>query len=234
MRKFIDLNIKNPGNQEDLKEMLRLASKMGFKVIGISSDNPVTQDLKNQAKALGIDIASRIDLKPEKPKDLTNALRNIRRRFDIVAVKCNSKAILRQAAKDHRIDILNFKLLDRKNRIGFDHQGASLAAKSNCVYEYIYDEIIRSTSIDQVQTIFNMRRDFLSASQEGVPIIVTSGAGKCLRMREPRALASLTRLIGMSETKGLDTVSMQPQMIFERNRKKFNSGYIHSGVMEII
>jgi RNase P/RNase MRP subunit p30 len=233
MRKFIDLNIKNPGNQEDLKEMMRLASKMGFEVIGISSEDPITQDLKNHAKTIGINIASRIDLKPEKPKDLTKALRKTRRRFDIVAVKCNSKAILRQAAKDQRIDILNFKLHDRKNRIGFDHQGASLAAKSNCVYEYIFDEIIRSTSFDQVQTIFNMRKDFLNASREGVPIIVTSGASKCLQMREPRALASLTSLIGMSETKGLDTVSMQPQRILDRNREKLNSGYIQPGVMEI-
>jgi RNase P/RNase MRP subunit p30 len=78
-----------------------------------------------------------------------------------------------------------------------------------------------------------MRRDFLNASREGVPIIVTSGAGKCLQMREPRALASLTSLIGMSETIGLDTVSTQPQMILERNREKFNTGYIHPGVMEI-
>ncbi len=64
-------------------------------------------------------------------------------------------------------------------------------------------------------------------------MVVSSGAGTPLRMREPRALASITSLLGISEKDGLDAVSDTPRRILERNREKLGPGFVSPGVKEV-
>jgi hypothetical protein len=64
MRCFYDLNIRDPGDPNVLTEMLGLASKLGFKGIALASESPMPQALRDEAQAIGIDLASRVDLRP--------------------------------------------------------------------------------------------------------------------------------------------------------------------------
>ena len=73
----------------------------------------------------------------------------------------------------------------------------------------------------------------MERTNEGVPVVISSGAGAPLRMREPRAIASITSLLNISEEKGLDAVSMTPQKILERNRGKLEPGFVSPGVREV-
>ena len=58
----------------------------------------------------GLDLASRVDLRPRSQNELVGLLRRLRRRFEIICVLCESKEVARQAAKDRRVDLLNFPL----------------------------------------------------------------------------------------------------------------------------
>jgi len=233
VRRFVDLNIRDPGDPRVLTEMLELASKLGFKGIAVASERPAPQTLIDEARTLGIDLASRVDLRPRNTNELTKALRLVRRKFEIVAVHCENKAVSRQAAKDHRVDVLTFPPLKTgRSRMGLDRQGASLAAKSNCAYEASLSDLMGSSS-ERARVLVNLKRDIWNAEHEGVPVLVTSGAATPLRMREPRAIASITSLLGISEDKGLDAVSVIPTKILERNRAKLEPGFVSPGVREV-
>ncbi len=224
MRRFIDLNVRDPGDPRVLTEMLELASRLGFNGIALASDRPAPQALRDEARALGIDLASRIDLKPRNANELSKTLRRVRRKYEIVAVRCENKAVSRQAAKDHRVDILTFPHLKTgRSRVGLDRQGASLASKSNCAYEVSLSDLLGS-SAERARVLVNMRRSIWNATHEGVPVVVSSGAGTPLRMREPRAIASITSLLDIQEEKGLNAVSAIPTKILERNRKSSGQG----------
>jgi ribonuclease P/MRP protein subunit RPP1 len=233
MRHFIDLNIRDPGDPNILTEMLRLASKLGFKGIALSSVSPVTQALRDEAQTLGIDLASRVDLRPRNASELSKTLRRVRRRHEIVAVHCTSKAVSRQAAKDHRVDILNFPHLKNGRRMSLDRQGASLAARSNCAYELPLSNLLDSSAEEWPRILINMKRDIWNADHEGVPVVATSGAATPLLMREPRAIASITSLLGITEDMGLNAVSENPMRIMERNRRKLEQGFVSPGVREV-
>lgn len=233
MRRFVDLNIRDPGDPRVLTEMLELASKLGFKGIALASERPAPQALRDEARTLGIDLASRIDLRPRNTNELSKALQRVRRKFEIVAVQCENKAVSRQAAKDHRVDILTFHPQNTgRRRVYLDRQEASLASKSNCAYEVSLSDLLGS-SAERARVLVNLKRDIWNATHEGVPVVVSSGAWTPLRMREPRAIASITSLLGLSENNGLDAVSETPGRILERNREKLGPGFVSPGVKEV-
>ncbi len=234
MRRFVDLNIRHPRDPRVLTEMLELASKLGFKGIAIASERPAPQALRNEAQTLDIDLASRIDLRPRNTNELSKTLRRVRRKFEIVAVRCENKAVSRQAAKDHRVDILTFPPLKTgRSRGGLDRQGASLAAKSNCAYEVSLSDLLDSSAGERARVLVNLKRDIWNATHEGVSVVVSSGATTPLRMREPRAIASITSLLDLPEEKGLDAVSVTPTKILERNQEKLGPGFVSPGVKEV-
>lgn len=234
MRRFVDLNVRDPGDPRVLTEMLELASRLGFKGIALASKRPAPQALIDEARALGIDLASRIDLRPKNTNELSKILRRVRRKYEIVAIRCENKAVSRQAAKDHRVDILTFPLLKTgRSRVGLDRQGASLASKSNCAYEVSLSDLLGSSAGERARVLVNLRRSIWNATHEGVPVVVSSGAWTPLRMREPRAIASITSLLGISENEGLDAVSVIPTKILERNREKLGPGFVSPGVKEV-
>ena len=232
MRRFVDLNLRDPGEPRVLTEMLELASKLGFKGIALASERPISEALWDKTKILGIDIVSRIDLRPRNTNELSKDLRRFRRKFEIVAVHCGNKAVSRQAAKDHRVDILTYNPLKTgRRRVGFDRQGASLASRSNCALEVSISDLLESSS-ERARILVNLRRDIKNATKEGVPVVVSSGAWAPLLMREPRALASITSLLGLTEDQGLDAVSEAPRRILARNREKLGPGFVSPGVKE--
>ena len=233
MRRFVDLNVRDPRDPRVLTEMLELASRLGFKGIAVSSERPAPEALIDEAQTLGIDLASRIDLRPRNANQLSKTLRRVRRKFEIVAVHCENKIVSRQAAKDHRVDILTVPPLKTgRRRVGLDRQGASLASKSNCAYEVSLSDLLGSRP-ERARVLVNLKRDIWNAMHEGVPVVVSSGAWSPLRMREPRAIASITSLLGISESKGLEAVSETPGRIIERNREKLGPGFVSPGVKEV-
>lgn len=233
-RKFIDLHLKSPEDAGSLEAMLRLAARLGFKGVGIVSDSTNDENPIQIASGIGLDPVSRVDIAPKTPRELTAALRRLRRRYEVVAVECNSKAVARQAAKDNRVDILDFpSSAASRRRVSFDRQEASLASQANCAYEINLVQILKLGPIAAGKFMSLMKDEVRNATRYDVPIIISSGAKDPLLLRGPRELAAVTDLLDIEEDRSLDAVSTTPWDMVARNREKLEPGFVAPGVREV-
>ncbi|HIE14703.1 TPA: hypothetical protein EYP70_05465, partial [Candidatus Bathyarchaeota archaeon] len=134
MTSYADLHLKVSPNAslETVENLLKEDARLGYRLIGIAFSPEVSAEyinrLKLLSKSINVDLVTRVDLAPVTTKELLVYLKLVRRRFEVVAVKCNNKQIARQAAKDRRVDILSFSTDPRKRF--FDKAEAELASKS--------------------------------------------------------------------------------------------------------
>ena len=232
MRKFIDLHLA-PGDTDASESMLHEASRLGFTGVGLTQDTR-NRDSPGTAHGDSLDIARRIDLRPRNPNELTSSLRRIRRRFEIIAVECRSKPVARQAARDNRVDILNFPTqIQGRKRVRFDRQEASLASGTNCAYEVNLSDLLNKGAHVTSRLISMMTVEIENAIRHDVPVLVSSGADEPLLMRGPRELAASMQLLGVGEEDSLDMVSDVPWGLVERNRSKLEPSYVSPGIRRV-
>jgi RNase P/RNase MRP subunit p30 len=113
---FADLHMRlNLKDRSATLRMITKAANLGYRLIATpltpqTSTEEITT-LREASKELGVDFVTRVDLRPRTPNDLTHQLRRLRRKFEVICVSCENKPVARQAAKDRRVDLLNFPLL---------------------------------------------------------------------------------------------------------------------------
>jgi RNase P/RNase MRP subunit p30 len=130
-RVFADLHLRvNVKDAAGTSRVMEKAARLGYGLVGVPLAAEVRADVVARLRAVcgefGLDFASRVDLRPRSAGELLRLLRRVRRRFEVVCVCCESKAVARQAAKDRRVDLLSFPLLDFRRRF-FDRAEAELA-----------------------------------------------------------------------------------------------------------
>ncbi|MFB0543696.1 MAG: RNase P subunit p30 family protein [Candidatus Bathyarchaeia archaeon] len=235
MRRFADLHLKIPrAGLKELEGMLRLASDLGYSTVAVSFAPSKREDVK-QARTmcsdLGLDLVTRVDLEPKNVDGLLKSLRQLRQRFEIIAVRCLTKSVARQAGKDRRVDLLNFPTdAAERERLYFDRQEAVLASGALSALELNASTLLRAASSNRARLLSTMRREVEEARRRGVPLILSSGAESPYGMRAPRDLASLLTLLDVDLESALDAVSEEPLRIVERNREKLEEGFISPGV----
>ncbi|MFQ6053809.1 MAG: RNase P subunit p30 family protein [Candidatus Bathyarchaeia archaeon] len=232
MRRFIDLHLRPPiGGFEELERMLHLASELGYSGVAVAAGRPLPRPLMDLCEGRGLDLISRIDLRPRSAGELTAQLRRVRRRFEAVAVECLTKAVARQAARDHRVDLLDFpSSVSTRGRVRFDRPEAVLASGSNCAYEINVSDILRRGPTAAAKLLSIMRREIENARRHEVPVVASSGADSPMMMREPRGLAALLHLVAVGGEEGLEMVSSTPRRLVEENVRKLGPGFIAPGV----
>jgi RNase P/RNase MRP subunit p30 len=231
MRRFIDLHLRRPERTEELELMLRTAADMGYAAVSVAEDPSNMIRAGKSTSDMGIDVVSRVDLRPRSDRDLTALLNRVRRRFEVVAVECGSKAVARQAAKDHRVDVLVFSASpSTRSKTWFDDHEAALAAESNCAYEINVADLLLQGPFAVAKLLFTIGREIENARRHRIPIVASSGADSRMLMREPRGLAALLDLVDVEERAGLDMISSNPQRIVDGNRAKLSSSYVSPGV----
>lgn len=234
MRRFIDLHLKPEfkvkGNAETL---LARASNLGYRCVGVSLPldgyRKILSALKERCSDLDLDFVSRIDLQPPNSRALLNALRRVRRTFEIVAVTCLSKPVARQAAKDRRVDLLNFPSYDPRRRF-FDKAEAELTSNSFASLEIDMSPLLTLHDHQLARFLSTLRREVRIAREFDVKVIISSGAQNTFLMRQPRDYVSLARLFDLDKDSALDTLSENPKSIIERNRRKLSPNYVAPGV----
>ena len=231
MRRFADLHLRPlPGDISELKKMLCSAINLGYGGVSFTMNNTF-HDMKEKCQEMCLDFISRVDLKPRNVVELKSSLRHLRRRFEIIAVECLTKSVARQAAKDHRVDILSFSPFSYiRGKIRFDRQEASLASESNCNYEVNASDILNLTPPACARLLSIVRGEIENARRYNIPILISSGAESHLHMREPRGMAALLDLVGVGEEEGLDMISTVPWRLVELNRLKLSPKFISPGV----
>lgn len=234
MRRFADLHLKP--SLEDLGQVRRMITKsaeFGFQMVGLSLPSKIgigeVGRLGKICGDAGVELISRVDLAPRGRRELLNALRRLRRRFEIVNVYCTSKIVARQAAKDRRVDLLSFPVA-KFPKVFFDRAEAELASSALACLEIDMQPLLSLRGFARIRLLSVLQREVAVAKRVKVPIVLSSGATDTRFLRKPQDFASLGTLFDVDLPLALDALSETPLMIVERNRQKLSPDYVASGV----
>ena len=226
-------------NLRDLKQtasLINRACELGYRQIGITFPSNCTEEelqhAQNTLRETGADIVTRADLKPNTTNDLIRSLRKLRRRFEILAVMCDSKTVSRQAAKDRRVDLLNFPSNDYRKRF-FDLAEAELASNSLSSFEIDSKQLLVTESHARIRLLSNLRKEVAVAKAFHVPIVFSSGVSDALLIRKPLELAAMASLFDLDKESATKTISLNPAAIVRRNREKLDPEFVAPGIRVI-
>ena len=232
-RVYADLHLcTDCDRMEQFSRVVIKASKLGYTLIAVPfrkfSEEQIRQ-VRETCERSNVDFASRVDLRPRTPEELISFLRKLRRRFEIVAVMCESKSVARQAAKDRRVDLLNFPQPDFRRGF-FDAAEAELA--SNCLASLEIDvkPLLTLEGPARIRLLSSLRREVATAQEFHVPVVISSGVSDEMLIRKPRELAALASLFDLIGVQAREAVSKNPSAIVKRNREKLGSRFVAPGI----
>ena len=233
-RTFADLHLcPDIAEAERVLRLANKASELGYRLAAVTlSVNFAEANVKGLmavCREVKIDLATRVDLKPKTSEELLKALRRFRRRFEIVAVMCESKEVARQAAKDRRVDLLNFPSLDFRRRF-FDLAEAELASSGLAALEIDMKPLLTLEGSARIRLLSSLRRETSIAKGFGVPIVISSGVSDEFLMRKPLEQAALASLFDLEPAVALDAVSAKSLSIVKRNREKLSPKFVAPGI----
>jgi ribonuclease P/MRP protein subunit RPP1 len=233
-RCFADLHLRlNPNEPQAAQQIIERAAKFGYGQISIpfttQLDDAQIDSLKTICTAAGLDFVVRADFKPRNQEDLMRFLRKFRRKAEVICIICDDKEIARSAAKDHRVDLINFPSLDYHKRF-FDRAEAELAVSNQTALEVDVKSLLVLEGPPRVRLLSSIRREVALAKEFHVPIVISSGVSEAHLMRMPRDMASIAYLFGLNEIEALDAVSTNPSHIVEVNRMKLGPNFVAPGI----
>ncbi|MDI6691317.1 MAG: RNase P subunit p30 family protein [Candidatus Bathyarchaeota archaeon] len=236
-RIYADLHLcLNIRDLEKVSSMINKASRLEYRLIAITFPLTAREEeierIRNISREYKIEMASRIDLRPGNSKELIYNLRKLRRKFEIIAVICESKTVARQAAKDRRVDLLNFSSPNPQQRF-FDAAEAELASKALASLEIDIKPLLTLEGPARVRLLSSLRREAAIAQKFHVPIVISSGASDEFLMRKPRDMAALTALFDLDEVSAITAVSKNPMQIVKRNRENLSPKFVAPGIKVI-
>lgn len=234
MKNPVDLHLHLPlGKKEETDDMLYQASELGYKSVGVPlpkrSRQDLTDDLRKVCIDHGLDLVTRVDLSPKSPKNLIRDLRQLRRKFELISVNCESKAVARQAAKDHRVDLLVFPSINPRQRF-FDLAEARLASQGLAALEIEMISLLRHSGLHRVRLISCLRKEAAIAKRLKVPIVISSNAHGIYEMRGPHEQTSLATLFDLESNLAREAITRVPISIVKRNREKLSPSYVARGI----
>ena len=234
MKRFADLHLRVPLEDHTKAEsMIRRTSELGYNLVGIPHSPHTTKEQISQLKHIcndaKVDFATRVNFSPKTPNQLLHSLRRYRRKFEIVAVRCHTKDVARQAAKDRRVDLLQFSVTNLRKRF-FDEAEAELASQAFSSLEIELAPILQLTTSSRIRLLSRLRKEVATAERFRVPITLSSGATDEQLMRGPRDYAALATLFDLPMSSALRALSENPWVTVERNREKLSSDYVAPGI----
>jgi ribonuclease P/MRP protein subunit RPP1 len=231
---YADLHLRvDPKDQKATESALKRAADFGYNLISIPFTSDATSEeiskLKAACKDVGLDFVLRADVRPRNQNELMQLLRRLRRKFEVICVICDDKEVSRQAAKDRRVDLLNFPSLDYRKRF-FDRAEAELASCSLAALEVDVKPLLLLSGPARIRFLSSLRREVATAKEFHVPLLISSGVGEERLMRMPKDMASLGYLFGFNEESALRAVSATPSGIVLRNREKLSPSFVAPGI----
>lgn len=233
-QEFCDLHLRpRLDDPNQTHSMILKAGRLGYKLIAIVFPVEVSEaEMRNIIGVcgdIGVECATRVDLTPKTPEQLKNTLRRVRRKFEIVSVLSDNKNVARQAAKDRRVDLLNFPSLDYHRRF-FDVAEAELASVGLSALEIDIVPLLIHQGQSRVRLLSMLRKEVTIARAFHVPIVISSGVTDEILMREPLAHAAIASLFDMPKREAVGALTRNPFEICRRNRAKLNSRFVAPGI----
>jgi RNase P/RNase MRP subunit p30 len=232
MRRFVDLHLIPPlKDLSAIEKMVNLAFDVGLSTIAFTfpMDTPLEEIEHTRVicREAGVDFASRTDLSPSNPKDLIRVLRRVRKKFEIIGVFCHSQTVAKCAAKDSRVDLLNFPV---ESHFVFGRYSAHFTTPVCAALEIDVINITRFQGVERARIIGKLSRQLGVAKKLRIPIVISSGAMSWNAMRGPMDMATLVSLLGLDLQSAIEATSTSPMLILTRNRTKLDPSFVTSGV----
>jgi RNase P/RNase MRP subunit p30 len=237
MTKFVDLYLRVPiSDVEKSKKIIAKSAELGYRLVAVPFPPFVKREkiesIKKICNDVDIDLSPRINFFPKDTRELINGLRSFRRKFEIVSISCASKSVARQAAKDHRVDLLIFPVVEKRKTF-FDNAEANLVSRSGASLEIDMTRLLSSEGFQRMRQISILRREVTIANHFGVPIILSSGAISEQFLRKPQDYAFLAMLFNMDQLLALKALSDVPFNRVELNRQKLGPDFVAPGIRVI-
>ena len=234
MKRFADLNLRVPlKNLAQTKRMIKNAHELGYSLIAIPFLSHVQQEqisqLRNICHEASLNFATRVNFSPRNSNELLHSLRRFRRKFEIVSVICHTKDVARQAAKDRRVDLLQFSSTNLRKRF-FDEAEAELASQAFSSLELETTPLLELEGASRIRLLSRLRRETIFAEKFKVPVTISSGATNIYQMRGARDFAALASLFDLQFSSALKALSENPYAVVERNREKLSPEYVAPGI----
>ena len=231
-RNFVDS--LNPNREPQLSTFLHMAIHLGFTEIWISNpSNEEKKQVTHSSYASHIKIHERLDigLNNESKAQMTSMLSYKRREIPIISVTCLTPDITAWAAQDNRVDILKFPIFQTGKLMS--RSIAKLMVKFQKCLEIQLCELYSLPERQQIPALRQIRSAVEIAIRKNVPILLSSGSTKPDQLRSPRELASLGQMFLKNSISSLDSLSVIPQQLLEKNLLKINPDYIAPGVFKV-
>lgn len=234
MKRFADLHLRADINDlARAEKMVRKAVELGYSLLAIPLPPHTTQQQVSQLQHIcheaKIDLATRLDLSPRTTSQLLHSLRHFRRKFEIISVMCNTKDIARQAARDRRVDLLQFSVTNLRKRF-FDDAEAKLASQAFSSLEIETAPLLRFAGTTRIPLISRLQKEVAVAERFRVPITISSGATDEFHIRGPHDTAALATLLDLPSSSALKALSENSYATVERNRKKLSPTFVAPGI----
>ncbi|MFA7080740.1 MAG: RNase P subunit p30 family protein, partial [Candidatus Bathyarchaeia archaeon] len=168
-RVFADLHLRiNIKDEKNIRYFIDRAKRFGYSQISFPFNTQLEEGqlngLKKSCTHAGIDFVARADFRPKNQQDLMKFLRKFRRKLEVICILTDNKEIARQAAKDRRVDILNFPSLDYHKRF-FDRAEAELASQSQTAFEIDVKSLLVLEGPSRVRLLSCLRREVAIARE---------------------------------------------------------------------
>lgn len=210
-------------------EVLNYLKELGYSGIGaaisvgqlLSSPDhsmKLVESLRQRGLELGLDVVSRLAIdKPFDENFIKKILRKYRRKFEIISIQSSRRGVVAFACRDTRVDILTLSLGTKIFRGDID-------------YVKMYDKRVELTlRLLQQADIYGKAK--VLAYYQGMlgelckknmltALLFSSGARDRGDLRDPRMMASMLHVLGLSYDEALNVISTYPAKLVSENRDK--------------
>jgi len=222
---FYDLNVSVP--VEELGEAVELAKKLGWKGIGIITNENQLAGFRKETirhKSKGFDIALGVLLEPARAGEVPKKAGKLRRSVELIAVKGGLPEVNRTALETPEVDLLLSPW--SQDGCGLNHVLARLGKKNNVAVCFGFSELLYSYKKSRASLLSGMQEAAKLATKFGCPFALSGSAASPWELRAASELVSFGRVLGLRDPDMKKALSGQ---IIEENRKRLSGKWIMPG-----
>ena len=227
MRSYADLHLSpSLDDVNNARSMANVLTELQTKIVGLVvpperllSSQPAVEVFRNA----GLDVATRLDLRPRSREELLRNLRRFRGKYEIISVECRTPYVSRVAVRDRRVDIVYFPKGEPGNLLR-----SRLAETCRAALEFNLSELVSAPRFEARLHAF--KREIETAVDASIDVIGSTKATNPYELRSPRDVAALLHLMGLSLDAALRSVSDNAVAIVKKNRRRLGEPQLEEGV----
>ncbi|MHA2025439.1 MAG: RNase P subunit p30 family protein [Candidatus Thorarchaeota archaeon] len=203
-----------------IESFIEIATRIGLKGFATQIEGPIS-------KEQGFSVVKRADVLSRGLDSVRKQTTRIRSNTMIIAVPLTTVEIANWAAEDNRVDLLT---LDPSRNNQMRESTARLAASSGTGLEIQFTPLLNLIGLNRSKIIKVYREAIKTATDAGMPVILSSGAKHPLNMRSSMAMRHIGLLLGLESKLAETVVSSTPFEILERNQRRLSPNFVGEGI----